>query len=65
MTSAADGAEVATNELMFLHVDLASERVTPIPADRYRAVSALAAAHAALPAPPQAGRRITMRPRGT
>jgi acyl-CoA thioesterase FadM len=54
------GAEAATNELMFLHVDLATERVTAMPADRGDAVRALAAAHALLPAPDAAGRRIAM-----
>jgi hypothetical protein len=50
----------ATNELMFLHVDIASERVVPMPAERRRAVSRLAAAHAALAAPAGAGRRIQL-----
>jgi acyl-CoA thioester hydrolase len=51
---------VATNELMFLHVDIATERVTPMPRERRRAVAALAAEHAALPIPPTAGRQIGM-----
>jgi acyl-CoA thioesterase FadM len=55
-----DGREVATNELMFLHVDTTLERVTPIPPQHLRAVMALAAEHAALPVPDAAGRRITM-----
>lgn len=55
-----DGAEAATNELMFLHVDLAGERVTAMPPERLAVVAALAAEHAALPVPPQAGRRIAM-----
>ena len=54
------GATAATNELMFLHVQLSTERVTAMPPDRYEAVSALAAEHAALPVPEQAGRRIAM-----
>ena len=57
----ASGAEAATNELMFLHVDLATERVTAIPPDHRAAVSALAARHAVLPMPDAAGRGITMR----
>jgi acyl-CoA thioester hydrolase len=61
MTASASGEPVATSELMFLHVDLATERVSPMPPQRYRAVTALAAAHASLPAPPSAGRRIQMR----
>ncbi len=60
MADAGTGDEVATNELMFLHVDIATERVTPMPPDRQRAVAALAAEHAALPAPRTAGRRIGM-----
>jgi acyl-CoA thioester hydrolase len=61
MTLADSGLEVATNELMFLHVDLASERVTAMPADVGRAAIDLAAEHAALPVPPAAGRRIAMK----
>lgn len=57
----ASGSEAATNELMFLHVDGATERVTAMPADRLAAVCALAAEHAPLPVPPEAGRRIAMR----
>jgi acyl-CoA thioester hydrolase len=57
---AASGQEAATNELMFLHVDLATERVTAFPADRGDAVRALAARHASLPVPAAAGRRIAM-----
>ena len=54
------GAVVATNELMFLHVDIAAERVTAMPPDRWRAVAELAAAHAALAPPAAAGRRIQL-----
>jgi acyl-CoA thioester hydrolase len=60
MTDAGTGGEVATNELMFLHVDIATERVTPMPRERQQAVATLAAEHAALPAPPTAGRQIGM-----
>jgi acyl-CoA thioester hydrolase len=57
----ASGAEAATNELMFLHVELATERVTAIPAEQLAPVSALAAQHAMLPVPDAAGRSVTMR----
>ena len=57
----ARGAEAATNELMFLHVDLATELVTAIPAQHMATVSALAAQHAMLPGPDSAGRGISMR----
>jgi acyl-CoA thioester hydrolase len=60
MTEAGSGDEVATNELMFLHVDIATERVTPMPAPRRAAVEALAAEHAALPVPSHAGRSVAM-----
>ena len=60
MTEAGTGDEVATNELMLLHVDTATERVTPMPPERRPAVEALAAEHATLPVPPKAGRRIAM-----
>jgi acyl-CoA thioester hydrolase len=63
MTEAESGDEVATNELMFLHVDIATERVTPMPPARRSAVEALAAEHAALPVPSSAGRSVTMHPR--
>ena len=54
------GPEVATNELMFLHVDIALERVVPIPAQHSQLAMTLAAEHAPLPRPEAAGRRITM-----
>jgi acyl-CoA thioester hydrolase len=60
MSASPCGDVAATNELMFLHVDIASERVVPMPAGRRRAVSRLAAAHAALAAPAGAGRRIQL-----
>ncbi|MGH3250050.1 MAG: thioesterase family protein [Trebonia sp.] len=61
MSGAADGAMVATNELMFLHVRADGDRVAPMPQERLSAVSELAAAHAALPVPSNAGRRIELR----
>lgn len=54
------GDQVATNELMLLHVDLATERVTPMPPTRSRAVQLVGSAQAALPPPQNAGRRIHM-----
>src|SRR5262245_34423316 len=57
----ASGVEAATNELLFLHVDLATERVVPIPREHLASVSALAAQHAMLPVPGAAGRSIAMR----
>jgi len=60
MTESGNCEQVATNELMFLHVGLAAERVKPIPPASSRAVRLLAAAHASPPAPPNASRRIRM-----
>jgi acyl-CoA thioester hydrolase len=55
MTDAATGDELAANEVMLLHVDIATERVTPMPPPRRQAAEALAAGHAALPSrPPRA-----------
>jgi acyl-CoA thioester hydrolase len=61
MSASPSGDVAATHELMLLHVSIASERVTPMPAERWRAVSRLAAAHAALATPANAGRRIQLR----
>jgi acyl-CoA thioester hydrolase len=54
------GHRAATQELMFLHVDLAARRVTPFPEDLRQRVAAAAAAHASLPRPDWVGRRIAM-----
>jgi acyl-CoA thioester hydrolase len=60
MTDAGTGEEMAANELMFLHVDIGTEQVTPMPPQRREAAEALAGRHAALPVPRTAGRRIAM-----
>ena len=60
MSQSPSGDVVATNELMFLHVDIASERVTPMPPERRHAAARLAAAQAALARPASAGRRIQL-----
>lgn len=60
MVVAESGAEAATNELMFLHVDLAAERVTPFPPARHQAVVALTSQHAAVAVPEVVGRGIAM-----
>jgi acyl-CoA thioester hydrolase len=54
------GQRTATQELMFLHVDLAARRVCPFPPDMYERVSVAAASHAGLPHPAWSGRRIAM-----
>jgi acyl-CoA thioester hydrolase len=54
------GHRTATQELMFLHVDLTLRRVSPFPPDLRRRIDAMATAHAALPRPDWIGRRIAM-----
>ena len=60
MFALAGGHRTATQELMFLHVDLVARRVCPFPEDLRRRVAGAAAAHAALPRPDWIGRRIQM-----
>jgi len=55
-----DGLRAATQELMFLHVDLIQRRVCPFPPDLRATVDAAAAAHAHLPRPDWVGRRVAM-----
>ncbi len=60
MFRAADGVRAATQELMFLHVDLVARRVCPFPPGLKARVAAAAAAHAVLPRPDWVGRRLAM-----
>jgi acyl-CoA thioester hydrolase len=60
MFAIAGGHRTATQELMFLHVDLAARRVSAFPEDLRRRIAACAAAHAALSRPQWVGRRIAM-----
>ncbi len=50
----------ATSENMTLHVDMAAKKVAPFPGSVMRALAAMKAAHAKLPAPEGVGRRIKM-----
>jgi acyl-CoA thioester hydrolase len=54
------GHRAATQELMFLHVDLVARRVCPFPPELRARVAAWAEAHAALPQPGWLGRRVAM-----
>ena len=54
------GDTVAQQELMLLHVNLDTRRVTPFPPKVLAQVSALAASHARLPQPDWLGRRLAM-----
>lgn len=52
------GYLAATNELMSLHVDLATRRGAPMAPEITARLAAIQTAHDALERPPQAGRRI-------
>lgn len=54
----------ATNELLMMHVDYESRRSAPWPAETQRRLDAMAAAHARLRRPVQAGRPIAIRRQG-
>ncbi len=58
MHHAGDGALAATAEFMLLHVDLTTRKSCPFEPTPAAALAALAAAHALLPRPPQAGRAV-------
>ncbi|HEX9770985.1 MAG TPA: thioesterase family protein [Kiloniellales bacterium] len=63
MYHADSGQLSATNEVMYLHVDLEGRRIVPFPAEARAHLRRIEAAHAHLPRPPQAGRRIALRRR--
>ena len=58
MYHATEGYLASTNELMSLHVDLATRRGAPMALEITVRLAAILAAHDARPRPPQAGRRI-------
>ena len=60
MFGLADGRRAATQELMYLHIDLCARRVVPWLPEVHERVVAAAAAHSRLPRPDWAGRRIVM-----
>jgi acyl-CoA thioester hydrolase len=57
---AADGWVSATSENMALHVDMAASKTAAFPPDVTAGLAKMKTAHAALPAPEAAGRRIAM-----
>src|SRR5260221_673478 len=57
---AADGWVSATSENMSLQVDMAARKTAPFPDDVARGLARMKAAHANLPRPEAAGRRIAM-----
>ncbi|HEY2226151.1 MAG TPA: thioesterase family protein [Xanthobacteraceae bacterium] len=57
---AVDGWVSATSENMALHVDMAAGKTTAFPVDVAAALAKMKAAHAELPVPEAAGRRVAM-----
>ena len=64
MYHAEKGYLAATNELISLHIDLASRRVGPMGPDILSCVAAVMESHASLPLPPGAGRVLGIRRKG-
>jgi acyl-CoA thioester hydrolase len=58
MYHATEGYLASTNELMSLHVDLATRRGAPMASEVLARLAAIQATHDRAPRPPQAGRRI-------
>ena len=61
MYHAEEGFLAATNELLSLHIDLATRRVGPMSAEIVERLQSVHAAHAALETPAGAGRVLGMR----
>jgi acyl-CoA thioester hydrolase len=53
-----DGERSAGQELMFLHMDLRARRVSPFPPELHARIATWTEAHAVLPRPAWAGRRV-------
>ena len=58
-----EGWLAAGCELMSLHIDMSVRRTAPFPENIMANLDRVAAAHAAVPAPDRAGRKIAMPPR--
>ena len=58
MFHAADGWLAATNEIVAIHVAMATRRSTPFSDDTATRLAAMQAAHSALPPAPQLGRKL-------
>jgi acyl-CoA thioester hydrolase len=61
MTMAESGEQVATFEMVVLHVDLAGPRAAPFPATIQARIDAMLGEHRALPPPPELGRKVGLR----
>jgi acyl-CoA thioester hydrolase len=61
MVRSADGAVAATNEMLFLHVDLSTRRSVPMPVEVEQRLQRMREAHSSAPWPDEAGRNIRIR----
>ncbi len=61
MYAAEEGYLAATNQVLYLHIDLEARRAAPFPDDARARLDAWREAHASLPRPLQAGRSIGLR----
>jgi acyl-CoA thioester hydrolase len=61
MFDASRGYLAATQQVLYLHVDLTARKVVPIGEPALGRLQAIAQRHASLPRPPQAGRAIVIR----
>lgn len=64
MHHATKGYLAATNEILAMHVDMATRRSEPFPPDLQTKLAEVKLAHAALPLPPRVGRRLGIRRNG-
>lgn len=60
MSHAEQGFQMATQEQMALHVDLAKNKVEPMPQETLDLLAQMTEAHGTLPRPPEAGRAIAL-----
>lgn len=60
MSHAEQGYQMATQEQMALHVDLAKNKVEPMLDESLKLLAEMAEAHASLPQPPEVGRAIAL-----
>ena len=64
MHHATKGYLAATNEVLSMHVNMTTRRSEPFPPDLQAKLAEVKTAHAALPLPPQVGRKIGIRVNG-
>lgn len=55
------GDLAATNEILYLHMNLATRRPAPLPGEQRAVLAQMEKAHASLGTPPQAGRSIVLK----